>query len=549
MNSENWASPQLVMQKMRVCIPKKAEDACSLIGLVLLNFITHYLFISWYTFVSDDWDEIVYSVFSRYSLPHLLTESQRPLLYALFKAASEVFGRDPLAYQLLNLATTSLIIILVFLIGRSLLAEVFHEPSVFAFLGAALFCVAFNMDQVYLWGTMFANNVAYILYLCSFYWYINARGNRSYLPLALFSFLIAVFIYELGIFLPLVCLLYDLVFERDWKRSLLFIIPAGIYATLRETHGFGYGWTFVNRDLWTSSQFLLNASQMFFRNFIQELASAGFNVMHGIAGLFSVNPAALAILVVADAILVFILLKYLLRFPSFQEDRSYNFRNAIRLGLIGVAGFLLSHTVISLSQYAGTRHMIFIDFFGILVLIALLGPVFAKKTARIPIFCLILFCILVSQGLSVNWIIAGDISTSVDQSITENAGILSKYHYVLVNGDDLGRAIPGTALKYNFDNHQIVSYLNSPLITGPVLEAMLGGAGLNTSEIHLIYGTDVDGIPSGAHLVPGNSSLVYEDAITGATRSVDRNDYFELNSTNLLVHYFQKKQSDPLFSR
>jgi hypothetical protein len=534
---------------MNACI-KKVKTYKYILGLFFLNFFTHYLFIFHYSFVSDDWSEIVYPIFSQYTVTNLILESQRPLLYVTGKVIVPIFGSYVLAYQILTLITTTLIIILVFLIAKSLFKHVFQDPRSNAFLVATFFCVIFNIDQLYAWGSMFAVNIAFVLYLSSFYFYINANQKQHYLFLSIFTFLIALFFYELGIFLPLICLFYDLIFNRDWKKSLLYVLPLGIYGIIRVTHWFGFGWVYMNRDqIFYSSQFLHEFSQNFLHNIVQEIALTGFNIFYGISGLLNLNDVVLFILIVFDGLCIFFIIKYLV-IPGFsRECEQYNLKNAVKLLFIGIVGIILTHTVISLHGLADTRHLIFIDFFIFLIIVAFVGPVLAKKSATTPLFCIIVACVLISQGLSVNWIIAGDICSSVNQSIFENSKNISQYNYVFVNGTDLLKATPYAGPKYNFQNGQYNLYLNSPCLPDYSIISMLSRGGTNITGVHLIYGNTLDGNSTNVILVSNNGSIIFYDVTTKTYHSINRTEYFEFNSTNLLDHYYVNERSDVLFSR
>lgn len=518
-------------------------------GLFFLNILTHYLFISRYTFVSDDWTEIVYSVFSQQSFYHLLLESQRPILYIFFKIANASFGSNPFAYQVLNLITTSLIIFLVFLIAESLLNTVYQDSTIHAFLVAFFFCVIINIDQLFTWGLSFSNNLAIILYLGSFYYYINLNRKQYYLFLSVLLFLIAIFTYEIGVFFPIIFISYDVLFHRNWKKSLWYILPLGFWGIVRETNLFDFGWIFINRQQnWLSLNFLQEFCQNFFiNNVIREIGRTGLNTLYGIIGLSYINYMVFFILIIIDFVCILLIFRYLILPVNSENNEDINFKNAVKISYIGIFGILLSHLILSVNGGSvSTRHLIFIDFFIILSIVALVGPHLTKKPVIIPLFCIILTCILINQGLSVNWIIAGNICTSVNQSISENANDISLSDYVFINGVDLTRAIPTSMLKYNFKNGDFNEYLNSPCLPYWAVNSMVSGTGINTSEVHIIYDNSVDGSPITV-VFSANNSIMYQDIKTKAYNTINKSEYFELNSTNLFSAYFNKEHSDFLF--
>jgi len=517
--------------------------------LFFLNILTHYLLISRYTFVSDDWTEIVYSVFSQQSFYHLILESQRPILYITFKIANACFGGNPLVYQVLNLITTSLIIFLVFLIAESLFNTVYQNSTIHAFLVASFLCVIFNIDQLFTWGLSFSNNIAIILYFGSFYYYINVNRKQYYLFLSVSLFLIAIFTYEIGVFFPILFISYDLLFHRNWKKSVWYILPLGFWGIVRETNWFNFGWIFINRQQnWLSLNFLHEFGQNFLiNNSIREIGRTGLNILYGILGLLNINYMVFFILIIIDFICILLIFKFLISPANSENCEDRNFKNAVNISYIGILGILLSHLILSVNGGSvSTRHLIFIDFFIFLSIVALVGPHLTKKPVIIPLFCIILTCVLINQGLSVNWIIAGNICTSVNQSISENANNVSFYNYVFINGVDLTRAIPNSMLKYNFKNGNFNEFLNSPCLPYWAVNSMVSGTGINTSEVHIIYDNSVDGSPTNV-AVSANNSIMYQDIKTKANNTINKSEYFELNSTNLLSEFFNKEHSDFLF--
>jgi len=225
----------------------------------------------------------------------------------------------------------------------------------------------------------------------------------------------------------------------------------------------------------------------------------------------------------------------------------------VKLLCIGILGVLLSNTIISFSGGVESRHLIFIDFFIFLSIVAFVGPLLTKKLAVISLFCIILISLLISQGLAVNWIIAGDICNSVNQSISENSKNISQYNYVFVNSDELLNSISNSELKYNLDNLQLYNgwlymYLNSDCLPYWSVGSMLYGGGVaNTSRIHLIYGNMIDYNQANVILTSYNGSITYEDMTTETYHSINRTEYFEFNSTNLLSHFYTKEHLEFLF--
>jgi hypothetical protein len=154
----------------------------------------------------------------------------------------------------------------------------------------------------------------------------------------------------------------------------------------------------------------------------------------------------------------------------------------------------------------------------------------------------------------VNWIIAGDICESVNQSISENKKNISPYDYVFIDSDELSDAIPnpGKNWEYNILKRQLYhpwlayGYLNSPCLPYYIAGSMLYEGVRNPKQVHFIYADYVD-YKYTTVIRSNDGSLTYQNMTTKTYHTVNRTEYYQYNSTDLLARFYEKERSDFLF--
>jgi hypothetical protein len=478
------------------------------ISLVLLNFVTNFIFLSYYGFIADDWSTLSpINAYSGIPVSALLLEPHRPFAYIIFQTLSIIIGNNQVVYFLLNFIITSIILLMVFIVVKSLLGKIFSNSSSYAFLIAILYCILFNKAELYAFGSTIPNNIASVFYLISFYFFLISDKKPYYLLLSLLSFTFALFTYELGIFLPLIFLMYAFCFEKSIKKVLVFFIPVIFYVVVRFTNWFGNGF-----ELNSSSGIpLLNFTsftsldKLFFYLRIN-LGNAGNSFWqgtdYGIMGLKSLPFLTIILLIILNGIVAFAILWILTRHfgeePEIPESRGYP------LILLGFAGIVLSFMLISLNGLIATRYMRFIDIFACLIVVVI-ALRYVKKTIIVyPLFFIIVFCLLINQGLFFNYVVSHNIQQSVNDAVYENAGDIRQYDTIFFDVGNL-RLVKGT-------------HRNAIGLFSWSIKSMMQNAGIDTSDKILIYNVDGEDF----------SSFKTLDNRTFETRS-----FFSFNVTNV----------------
>jgi len=522
--------------------------------LIILNIIAHYLFIGYFKFVSDDWTQLVFSNFHEYSYLHLLFESQRSGQYILMKIASDMLGGVAIWYHLLNLILSTILLLIVYETAKSLLKNLFLKPGPYAFLFACLFCLLFNKDQLYYWADLFYDNIAYILYFSSFYLYINSAKSRYYVFLSWLFYGIAVFIYEIGILLPVVFLFYEILQQKLFSKKLVwFTLPPIAYMLIRITNWFGYGWKEINH---TPNYFTVHYIFYFLGNLVHDLITSFgvsiVNVGYGILGLVHLNPAVILLLILLDVIISILICKYIIKLFDSELTRVPEYKDKVLpFAIFCLIGITLSYITLAANGVILSRYLLIIDFFIVLiVLYILIRRIKEGFTILVLVFTL---CLLLNQGLSINWVISGDIQDSVNKGIAAHSTEIGQKPYFFVNASELYDKIPNYvfsigpcfAIQLNQYSDQVYyPYLNSEGLAEWSVNSMMSGAHINTSSTLLIYGSI-----GNVFVSSDNGTITYINSDTGNYSTILFSQYYEGNSSNLLGVYNNRIKSNWIFTR
>ncbi len=524
------------------------------ISLVLLNFLTHYLFIYYYKFVADDWAMLVYlKLFAPFSTIEFLSKTTRPIMWIISRIVSDQFGGFALGYHILNFITSTIVLFLIFIIAKYLFGKNNSNDNKesYAFIAALIFVILFNKDEMYGWGLAIINNMANIFYLGSIYYFITSEKKTYKLVLSLFLFSMAIFTYETAIFLPIFYFVYNWINKQDLKKPLYFILPWGLLGIARLTNWFGYELTPepFSRKLTGPYEFLTT----FLRMILHSLGEAINNVIYSFYGLSSLNPVVLPVLVIMDILIIWLVFKYIL--IDFKwNDFDGNYQNKMNLVVISIAGLVISYIPMAVAGYLATRHVLFIDFFVSLLLAILIGLIARKHIFIRLMYSIIIIFIIINQGLYFNWITSGAIQDSVNRSIFDNSNKLNQYNCIYINATDLSRVKPNYAIYALSEKDAITqsqerdrtysTYLHSPGLESGAESLMFKAANINLSKTTLIYGKETN-----FFVRSDNITITYKTNYSGEYHTKNRSECFEFNASNLLTYYKTYENTSFLFHR
>jgi hypothetical protein len=450
------------------------------LSLILLNFVTNFIFLTYYGFVADDWSTLSpINAYSEIPISQLLFESRRPVAYIIFKHLPIIFGNDQVIFFLLNFIISSILLLMVFIVIKSLLSKITPHAASGAFLITILYCILFNKAELYAFGTTISLNIAFILYFVSFYFFLNADKKPYYLVLSLLSFTLALFTYELGIILLIVYLVYAFYYEKSVKKALAFFIPVIFYALVVLTNWFGHGFRMSTSGGITASNFFSVLSfdrALFYLRVNLEFTASAFwtGIDYGILGLKSLPFLTIILLIIFNGVVVFAILRVLAR--HFSEEPEIPASSGYPLILSGLAGIVFSFLLICINGATASRYMIFIDIFACLILVVIALRYIRKPIVVNALFFLMVFCLLINQGLFFNYVASHNIQQSVNDAIYENAGNISQYNMVFFDIGDL-KLVRGT-------------HRNAIGLFSWSIKSMMQNAGIDTSNRTLVYNVD-----------------------------------------------------------
>jgi len=410
---------QLTMLKKSLQAIRTRKD---LIILILLNFITNYLFIFQYGFYSDDWSLIVYSDFITSSYRYLLLDSQRPIDQVLFKFMAEVIPHQPIWFHLIGFITTSLMLLLVYEIAKKIFHEFGCNGLVYPFVTAVIYCVLFNKDQIYPWAIL-SNGFGYLTYLLSFYFFLH-RKQQWYLIFSLSAYTLGLFTYEIGFALPILFLAYEYLADKKEKAAFIFAVPLTGYLLIKMTRWFGYGHVIFDRGIgnWEIHALLSHSLHIIEAIFYIPLKQ----LVYATIGLQQLPLWIVGGLIVMNLAVVHFILN---RIAPFSSTPWFSPKYLL-FTIITTASFTLPYVLRGAIE---TRGFVFIDIGLALLIVPALLRLPDRSGLHIGLTIIIVASIIICQGLYVNWVMAGNIQRDIDRYIGNNAEKIEQFDYVYLN--------------------------------------------------------------------------------------------------------------------
>ncbi len=174
------------------------------------------------------------------------TSFYRPLVHLIWTLWYYMFGSTAWAFHLLNVLFHSGVCLLVFFITRRLMDTAAHSTTahISAFVVAMLFAVHPIHVEPVTWVAAGMDVFFTFFYLLAFYLYLRSGTADGRLQgghyLSALAFFLALLCKEPALTFPIVLVLYDCIFRREWLRSGqwpktygLYLMALGIYLALR----------------------------------------------------------------------------------------------------------------------------------------------------------------------------------------------------------------------------------------------------------------------------------------------------------------------------
>jgi hypothetical protein len=220
------------------------------IGPGIMLFLLGLLFCSRYlpspqaVLVADDWTNLSRSSIYATDAEAVMTGLQdpnRPVSMAVLDLLFRRFGTAALPYTIVSFLGNALLIILVVQLGMSLTGN-----TLIAVLMGVFMALFPNLVETYHWSTQVINEVT-----CALVWYAASAwmwvrhvqsGRFRYLIGSTFTYMVALFSYEAGLFLP-AAYIFLFAFDKKWIANMFRLVPFAvvivIYGLWRSTNAFG----------------------------------------------------------------------------------------------------------------------------------------------------------------------------------------------------------------------------------------------------------------------------------------------------------------------
>ncbi len=390
----------------------------------------------------------------------ILSTPDRPLL--IFHYALDVLAAEkPLfAVSLVFLSSTAL------LWAVYLLLNLLLERRGWAFLCALFYLLLPNKLALYHTLTYTYLNVVFTLYVASLILFIlyTQRKRWGHLAGSFLCYTTALFMYELGFFLPLVLLLYAWLKERrSAKACLLFLIPVAAYLLLRFDV---FGW--VASDSKAPDVQLVRVLPNIFSMLPQLYLGRQMAkwILYGLYRFPTIEAPWIFLLVAANALFAAGLWRWLKR-TSFPKVPAPTLGLAAAIFILLVAPVFLTWGI--LGRHTGMSSI------GFVLLIAAAIPLLGRFRV-LAVSAALFLGLVVSQGTAWNQVVACRINRAICDTLTASKEALLRSERVLIDQASFSRQIPYTWVQNS--NDQLDTYWGVEALLGrgfPYLVHLVAG--------------------------------------------------------------------------
>ncbi len=416
-------------------ITGKTNNFIILQFIFFFNFLIHFFPFFRFSISSDDFAQLEKSYIG---LSNILLFTERPIQYLFIELQNFIVGNNPTLGSILIFLSNILIVYLVYFIFYFLL----DKKKELCFLLSIFYSLYFSKVEIFHYPIFLHINIVTSIYLfsiLSFILYLS-KDIRIYYIFSLFSYLIGIFWYEIGFFLPVLYFVLILRKNINFKKILIHIFPFLIvllfYLTFRFTHGFGFGDQSVMRAINFN---LLNGlidcmHNLIGRSFIKY-------VVYGLYSFVQYNLFIVLLLIFLNACFIFLVLDLIKKI----KYHKFGYFNHLIFLLIIILTLLPNILVGS----TGGRSLI-IASIGISYFVYFVLGYF--KINYILIIPLVFLSMIINQGNNFNQIISSKISNSVYETLEDRKEELISADYIIYDM---------YSFKKNINHALIVNDLNN----------------------------------------------------------------------------------------
>jgi len=415
----------------------KKKTVYLLAFLALLNLAAHFLPPERASLGPDDY--VFLDRAARMEVSDILTASlkvsDRPLNYLASMLQAKLIKDNPAkAFWLLVLTSTLLLFAVFFFFARLL------KERGLAFILSILFCLIPNKFEVYQNSVFLNLNLAITAALLSLTLFLCfAESRRKYLLfISICAYLVSIFWYAVGFFIPAMVLLYCLIFRKDLMKFSLFYIFTGIfYLAYRYSGGFGFADQVLEGYRVQFSLIPWIPSSDLFRHYFGRYMLR--NIIYGAYGFFSMEKPWLAALAAVDLLFLGLFHGYLSRGLPERPPKK------MLLFLAGIFILFLSPFLLHKGGGIASRYLL-LPSIPVAVFIYW-GFTVSKKFTKNLLVAFFGITLVISQGDSGIQVVASRINASIYQALGENKDRLLNSRYVVLDSKSLMENINFTILK------------------------------------------------------------------------------------------------------
>ena len=366
----------------------------------------------------------------------ILTWPDRPLHWLWAKIIGLTIGNN------YKLATIAIYVSSFFppLIAFFIFLKLFKAISQ-SFLLTLIFLLLPNKLEVYHTLIFVHINIVMSIYMLSILFFIDYLDGKKKLNLfiSLAAYLIGIFWYETGFFLP--ALYFLLIFKKEkfldlFKTIFPFVVIALLYLLFRYTGAFGFGNNISGRNI--NFDILISFKEFFHSFFGRYMIK---NVIYGIYNFLNLPKLYMYILIFVNLFILASIFVFI-RKKKLNTDKYKFLLFAILLIIISLMpNFLLGGI--------GGRNLVIPGIgFSIIIYYVIMS---------IPIFNKFLFIIFLAVGLfvseGINWthVISTRINNSVFNQLNHDKEKLINSNLILIDTKSFAKKIPHTFIKQDFN--------------------------------------------------------------------------------------------------
>lgn len=357
------------------------------VGVIAISSFIVYSNILFNGFVYDDIAGILDNRWIRdwHNIPEILTKSvwgfytnfespfYRPLPHLIGILVFKLGGLSPFSFHLNSILFNSAVCLLVFLITRHILSDIYPESkriNTGALVAAIIFAVHPVHTEVVAWAAETPELYFSFFLLISFYCYIKWSGSNSALflyPASLVSFFLAMLAKEPAAGLPFILIIYDFLFarrKRGLKQKIMSYLPyfavLGLYILMRVNALGSFAPPNANRQL-SAYEAIINVFPLLGKYLFTLFIPMELNVFHTFKPYTSIfNPVVMSSLAVAILMAVIAVI-------ALKKDKAVFFSI-----MVFITPLLPALYIPALGRNAFAERYLYLPSFGLAFLVAIL---------------------------------------------------------------------------------------------------------------------------------------------------------------------------------